>query len=69
MPADRLNFRCSGRLRKCLEDAAKRSRVSLSEQARVSLEKLYGVPEERSVWLPQILRKETPDHDGPTPQR
>ena len=68
MPAERLNFRCSPRLRRCLEDAAKKSHVSLSEQARVSLERLYNVPEEKTVWLPPILRKEKPDHEGATQQ-
>jgi hypothetical protein len=51
----RLNFRCSEGLREKLEEAAKRSEVSLSEQARISLERLYGVKEE-SIWLPPILQ-------------
>ena len=57
---DRLNFRCSVGLRKKLEEAAKRSKVSLSEQARVSLERLYEVEEAEPVWLPPLLRKAKP---------
>ncbi len=54
---DRLNFRCTAVLKKRLSEAAARSHVSVSEQARISLEKLYGVEEENPVWLPEILRQ------------
>lgn len=55
----RLNFRCSLRLRQKLAEAAKRSHVTLSEQARISLEKLYEVRDEETVWLPPLLREES----------
>jgi len=66
MANDRLNFRCSVGLRRKLEEAAKKSRVSLSEQARVSLEKLYEVENEHEVWLPPLLRQEKPSSTAPT---
>ncbi len=57
--SDRINFRCSGLLRKKINEAAGRSNVSISEQARVSLEELYDAKEEKkSVWLPEILRND-----------
>jgi hypothetical protein len=52
-----INFQCSPALKKVLLEAANRSHVSLSEQARTSLEELYEVQEESQVWLPDILKK------------
>lgn len=60
-----INFRCSTLLRKKLEEAARRSRVRLSEQIRISLERLYDVEEEHPVWLPDILREVTPSQSQP----
>jgi hypothetical protein len=54
---DTINFRCSPALKKVLIEAAGRSHVSLSEQARISLEELYEVKEESQVWLPDNLKK------------
>jgi hypothetical protein len=51
-----INFQCSPTLKQVLLEAAKRSHVSLSEQARISLEELYEVKEENQVWLPEILK-------------
>lgn len=62
--ADRLNFRCSSLLRKRLNEAAKRSNVTVSEQARVSLEELYDAKEEPRVWLPDVLREKKPSGHG-----
>jgi hypothetical protein len=53
--SDRINFRCSTALRRVLEEAAKRSNISLSEQARISLERLYQV-DKPEIWLPEVLR-------------
>jgi hypothetical protein len=52
-----INFQCSPALKKVLLEAAGRSQVSLSEQARMSLEKLYEVEEQNQVWLPDILKQ------------
>jgi hypothetical protein len=60
---DRLNFRCGPLLRKRLAEAAARSKFSISKQARVSLEKLYGAEEKENVWLPNVLRQEQPSSD------
>jgi len=60
MAKDRLNFRCSSGLRRKLEEAARKSKVSLSEQARVSLERLYEVEDVTTVWLPPLLRQKQP---------
>lgn len=51
---DRISFRCSSRLRKKIDAAAKRSGVSVSDQARISLERLYEV---EAIWLPPLLQK------------
>lgn len=58
MTKDRLNFRCSGALRRKLEEAATRSKVSLSEQVRRSLMEAYEV-EDDQIWLPSRLRNES----------
>lgn len=63
---DRLNFRCSTLLRKRLNEAAQRSNVSVSEQARVSLEELYDAKEESKLWLPEVLREKKPGSKRPT---
>lgn len=63
---DRLNFRCSPLLRKRLAEAAARSKMSVSKQARVSLEKLYGAEEKETVWLPDVLRLEQPSSERST---
>ena len=60
MVKDRLNFRVSVRLRRAIDDAAKKSGVKISEQARRTLEKCYEVEDEDTVWLPPILRKDKP---------
>ena len=52
---DRVNFRCSKQLRSKLEEASKRSGVKLSEQVRVSLERMYQV-EPDQIWLPPTLQ-------------
>lgn len=63
---DRLNFRCSTLLRKRLNEAAQRSNVTVSEQARVSLEELYDAKEESKLWLPEVLRDKKPSSKRPT---
>jgi hypothetical protein len=51
--SDRINFRVSRQLRKKLKEAASKSGVTLSEQARRTLEKVYGV-EQADIWLPPL---------------
>lgn len=61
---DRINFRCRGKLKEVMLEAAAKSHVSLSEQARRSLMKAYGV-EEEEIWLPPILRGDQPSSTRP----
>lgn len=62
---DRLNIRCGGKLKEVLLEAAEKSHVSMSEQARRTLMKAYGV-EEEEIWLPPILRGDSPSSTRPT---
>ena len=57
--SERLNFRCTGKLREAMEDEQRRTGIRLSEQARIALERAYLID-----WQPPALRQQTAQ---PTP--